>query len=284
MAGVIDVPTVHVPRIRAIDGIVEALQGVSTASRERLLGMAQSLLEGGDFLPDMQTTSHGVIPPLQPSDFMRAVNPNVPDFSKPKKRTYYNYVIGVYKDTLEEHYAAHPGLVFRVGKYDPSKVAAGAPDSWQEESRMGIKHLQLLGMDMRMLLSGVLINDPKEGLLVSPISGTWARKKDAILRKLRNTFQRVTEETDTLLDLLNVLVTRAVIVELANTGGKRGPRKPLELETMNGTRFVSRVVSGRFPVHKHHAGKECVASYLMAMDDRSGMDARCVKDIPSLLL
>lgn len=268
MQHVVTIPTIHVPRISSVD-----LEKGMMESEASIVRMIDNLLSGKNFMPNL--------PPFHMHEpVILAASANVPDFGKPFKRTYYNYVIGTYKEHLHEHRRVHDGLVFRVGKYDPSTKKLVGKESWQVETRMGVKHLQLFSVDLNVLFSGVIINDPVEGLFISPSSGTWAKKKQSILEKLSLV---VTDNTDILLDILNMLVTRKVIMEMASRGGKARPKKALSTETTGGALIVSDVVPGKIKVHKFHDRDECMSSYVRLLEGgKNSVNARCRSNIPQL--
>lgn len=261
---IVKLPSIHVPPIPDLPDMKDDSD---------IVEMISNLLSGRDALPNLNSPISHVLPAV-----LAAAAADVPNFGRPPHRLFYNYVIGKYKS--EEHRRVHPGLVFRVGLYDPdTKRMVGRP-TWQVETRMGVKHVQLFGPDLDILLSGVIMNDPVDGLFISPSSGTWAKKKETILRKMRS----VTERTDTLLDLMNLLVTRRVIQELATRGGLRRPLKDLRFEAANGTIYVSVVIPGKLPVHRFHTKEECISSYRrkLASGSNSNINARCKSNIPSL--
>jgi hypothetical protein len=152
--------------------------------------------------------------PYVHADLLRAVRTSELDLRKPREREYWNYVVGLYKEDVVQ--AKHPGLVLRVGKYDLQARQEDKP-SWQIESRMGIKHLQLRGTDLNAVFSGVLINDPDLGVIVTPVSGLWAARK-AKMGPAKGA-------PDAAVDLMNIVVTRAVLRALADSKKTKTTRR-----------------------------------------------------------
>jgi hypothetical protein len=208
-----------------------------------------------------------------------AAAPDMPEFdlTRPRRRIFYNYVIGRYKSQG----AAFRGIVMRVGAYDEERKKAVDKKTWQLETRLGVKHLQLIGPDLDMLFSGVLMNDPREGLFVSPSSGTWAKRKDAILDTAGLTDESERTRMGAWLDLVNVMFTRRVLGVLDQKGGL--PGKPVETR-VGDVVFRSQVLPGIFAVHRFHEADECVRSYAARV--KGGDDAfneRCLMNIPKLV-
>jgi hypothetical protein len=204
--------------------------------------------------------------PYVHEELLRAVRASELDLSKPRTTQFYNYVVGIYNDSAE---APFDGLVFRVGKYDPEGPMVDKA-SWQLESRMGIKHLQLRGPDVDALFSGVLINDPVKGVTVTPSSGLWAARKAKV--------GKVDPVTDAAMDLMNVVVTRAILKALASPKARSKKYDDFVFES----RYRSRVL--RTPIKFQGFSEDCMDAYVRRLKDPQTpmADARCMANIPTM--
>jgi len=220
--------------------------------------------------------------PFVHADLLRAARTSELDLRKPKEREYWNYVVGLYPEDLG---ATHAGLVLRVGKYDLTGPVISPENrpSWQIESRMGIKHLQLRGTDLNAVFSGVLINDPELGVIVTPTSGLWAARKAKI--------GPAKGAPDAAVDLMNIVVTRAVLRALAAADPKKPARKEAIVEstwTRPDTRETFAVrsvpVPGPIKVHKMADDDACLRFYGRKIRDTNGTpdDPLCTQNIPTL--
>lgn len=209
--------------------------------------------------------------PFVHEELLRAARSTELDLSKPRTTQFYNYVVGLYNDTID-----FDGLVFRVGKYDPTGPMT-EKDSWQIESRMGIKHLQLRGPDVNALFSGVLINDPERGITVTPSSGLWAARKAKV---------SVDPKADAAMDLMNVVVTRAILKALATSKTSRTARdivfqfqNPQSKAPMT---FRSKVL--KTPIPFQGFSEDCLDAYVRRLKNPEAnlQNARCMANIPTL--
>jgi len=148
---------------------------------------------------------------------------------------------------------------------------------------MGIKHLQLRGTDLNAVFSGVLINDPELGVIVTPTSGLWAARKAKI--------GPAKGAPDAAVDLMNIVVTRAVLRALAAADPKKPARKEAIVEstwTRPDTRETFAVrsvpVPGPIKVHKMADDDACLRFYGRKIRDTNGTpdDPLCTQNIPTL--
>lgn len=215
--------------------------------------------------------------PYVHGDLLAAVKTAELDLRKPKEREYWNYVIGMYPEELG---AKHPGLVLRVGKYDTTAPMVMDKPSWQVESRMGIKHLQLRGVNFNAVFSGVLINDPDMGVIVTPVSGLWAARKGKM--------GPAKGAPDAAVDLMNIVVTRAVLRALANSKKGKTSRIVESEWTRTDTKQVVAIrsipVQGPVKIHKMADDDACLHFYGKKIRDPAAVpdEPLCTKNIPTL--
>jgi len=213
--------------------------------------------------------------PFVHEELLHAVRASELDLSKPRTTQFYNYVVGLYNDSAEAHF---DGLVFRVGKYDPDGPMIGK-DTWQPESRMGIKHLQLRGPDVDALFSGVIINDPERGVTVTPSSGLWAARK----AKVSNSQN---PKTDAAMDLMNVVVTRAILKTLSSMTSPKHKDYVYQFQyptSKSPTTFRSQIM--KTPIRFQGFSADCMDAYVHRLKDPEApmANARCMANIPALV-
>lgn len=218
--------------------------------------------------------------PFVHGDLLRAARTSELDLRKPKEREYWNYVIGLYPEDLQ---AKHQGLVLRVGKYDLTgpMISPENRPSWQIESRMGIKHLQLRGTDLNAVFSGVLINDPELGIIVTPTSGLWAARKQKM--------GPAKGAPDAAVDLMNIVVMRAVLRALA-MGPKKTRNKEVIVEstwtrpdTWETFAVRSIPIQGSIKIHKMADDDVCLHFYGRKIrDNNTTAENVCMQNIPTL--
>jgi hypothetical protein len=218
--------------------------------------------------------------PYVHGDLLAAVRTSELDLKKPVQREYWNYVVGLYPENAETN---HRGLVLRVGKYDaqsPTMINSKDRPSWQIESRMGIKHLQLRGTDLNAVFSGVLINDPDLGVIVTPVSGLWAARK-AKMGPAKGA-------PDAAVDLMNIVVTRAVLRALAKKTKATRQETVVEsqwtrADTKETLPVRSIAVPGPINIHKMADDDVCLRYYGRKIANASvSEEPLCTKNIPTL--
>lgn len=201
----------------------------------------------------------------------KAVTTDFPSLVRPRRNpalTYYNYVAGIYRHSGKEFVA------FRTGRYDESKLGReGSKASWQVETQMGIKHRQLVSTDISLLFSGVLISGP-EGVVVSPISGTWLARKAVLLGQMHQHDSSTPKNTlDAWLDLVNVMYTQNLLRKMSSEGGVN----------IRGLAVNDRIVPvrGAIPVTM---SRECKNSYVARVTTGQAItNPNCLKNIPGLI-
>lgn len=246
------------------------------ADHARVSGIAMDVLE--EVYQKILSTPSPI--PYVHGDLLAAVQTSELDLRKPKEREYWNYVVGLYPEDVR---AEHAGLVLRVGKYDSNAPMVQDKPSWQIESRMGIKHLQLRGTDLNVVFSGVLVNDPELGVVVTPVSGLWAARK-AKMGPAKGA-------PDAAMDLMNIVVTRAVLRALSQDS-KKSRKKETVVEsqwTRPDTKETLPVrsvpVPGPVKIHKMADDDVCLRFYGKKIRNGNSAapgDPVCTENIPTL--